>query len=63
MASSLEAVTRTDEAIRKDRVSEVEGGTVKRGSVRSLREREQAERVAWTAPGTVRVENYITVTS
>jgi osmotically-inducible protein OsmY len=34
-----------------------------RGTVRSWAEREEAERVAWTAPGVARVDNRITVKS
>lgn len=42
---------------------EVEGGTVKLyGSVRSWSEKDEAARAAWSAPGTLKVESYISVT-
>jgi osmotically-inducible protein OsmY len=41
---------------------ETEGGVVTlRGTVRSWAERQEAERVAWTTPGVVRVNNLITI--
>ena len=68
-ASSAEVKSKIEEALRRSaeldarRITvKIEGSTVKLyGSVSSWAEKDEAERVAWSAPGTTMVENHILV--
>lgn len=57
-----DALVRTAETDAKRITVEVQGDKViLRGTVRSWAERQEAERVAWSAPGGTSVENHITI--
>ena len=68
-ASAAEVKSKIEEALRRSaeldarRITvKIEGSTVKLyGSVSSWAERDEAERAAWSAPGTTMVENHILV--
>jgi len=58
-----EALKRSAELDARRITVEADGSTVRLyGSVRSWAEKTEAERAAWSAPGTTKIENYIAVT-
>ena len=68
--ASAEGVSgRIEEALRRNARLETSGVTVEahgntvvlRGTVRSFAERQETERVAWSAPGVSRVENHVAI--
>ena len=63
MKAQIEAALKRSAELDAQRITvETRGDTViLRGTVRSLAERQEAERAAWATPGVAVVENHITI--